>query len=75
MQIKTIDQLTDAWKEQVKLPNPMSVSPSAMLLQFKSLPGLGSTQPATNPLELWMQLVEQWQRAWGDAMGNWSKRH
>jgi ribonuclease D len=75
MQIKTMDQLTNAWEDQVKLPNPMTVSPSAMLSKLKSLPGLGSTQPATNPLELWMQLAEQWQRAWGDAMGNWSKRH
>jgi hypothetical protein len=71
MQIKTMDQLTNAWEEQVKLPNP--ASPSAMLSKLKSLPGLG-TSAATNPLELWMQLAEQWQRAWTDTMGLWSKR-
>jgi len=75
MQIKTMDQLTDAWEEQLKLPNPMTVSPSAMLSKMKSLPGLGSMQSATNPLEFWMRFAEQWQRTWGDAMGNWSKRH
>ena len=30
MQIKTMDQLMDAWEEQIKLPNPMTASPSAM---------------------------------------------
>lgn len=75
IQIKTMDQLMDVWEEQIKLPNPMSASPSAMLSRLKSLPGLGSTQAATNPLQLWMQFAEQWQRAWGDAMGVWGRRH
>ena len=74
MQIKTMDQLMDAWEEQVKLPNPMTASPSAMLSKLKSLPGLG-TSTATNPLELWMQLAEQWQRALADTMGLWGKHH
>lgn len=72
MQIKTMDQLMDAWEQRVKLPNP--ASPSAMLSKLRSLPGL-RTNAATNPLELWMQLAEQWQRAWTDTMGLWSKRH
>jgi ribonuclease D len=75
MQIKTMDQLTDAWEEQLKLPNPMTASPSAMLSKMKSVPGLGSIQSATNPVEFWMQFAEQWQRTWGDAMGSWSRRH
>lgn len=75
MQIKAMDQLTDAWEEQIKLPNAMTASPSAILSKLKSLPGLGSTQSATNPLELWMQFAEQWQRAWGEAVGSWGKRH
>jgi hypothetical protein len=75
MQIKTMDQLSDAWEEQLKLPNPMTASPSAMLSKLQSLPGLGSTPSATNPLEIWLQMAEQWQRTWGDAVNNWSKRH
>ena len=35
MQIKTMDQLMDAWEEQIKLPNPMTASPSAMLSKLK----------------------------------------
>ena len=75
MQIKVMDQLTDAWEEQIKLPNPMSASPSAMLSKLKSLPGFTATQPVTTPVELWMQFAEQWQRAWGETVGNWGKRH
>jgi hypothetical protein len=73
IQIKTMDQLLDAWEEQINSPNPMSASPSAMLSKLKALPGIGSSQ--VNPLQLWMQFAEQWQRAWGDAIGTWSKRH
>jgi ribonuclease D len=75
IQIKTMDQLMDAWEEQINSPNPMSVSPSAMLSKLKTMPGLGSSQAAANPLQMWMQVAEQWQRAWGDAMGAWGKRH
>ncbi|KRQ93059.1 hypothetical protein CQ12_31855 [Bradyrhizobium jicamae] len=75
IQIKTMDQLMDAWEEQIKLPNPMSASPSAMLSKLQSMPGLGSTQAAANPIQLWMQFAEQWQRTWTDAIGAWGKRH
>src|SRR5262249_35426203 len=50
IQIKTMDQLMDVWEEQMKLPNPMTASPSAMLSKMQSLPGLGSTQTATSPV-------------------------
>ena len=43
MQIKTMDHMMDAWEEQLKLPNPMTASPSAMLSKLKSLPGFGPT--------------------------------
>jgi hypothetical protein len=79
MQIQMIDQMTDIWEEQIKAPNPMAAS-SAMLSKLKSLPGANSadTWPkadilagaAMNPLQFWMQVAEQWQKAWGDAMGN-----
>ena len=59
IQIKTMDQPMDAWEEQIKLPNPMTASPSAMLSKLKSLPGLASAgsgpsaedfqKAATNP--------------------------
>jgi len=71
-----MDQMMDAWEEQIKSPNPMTGSPSAMLSKLKSLPGVspGGSWPsanalaATNPMQFWMQWVEQWQKAWTDAM-------
>ena len=85
MQIKTIDHLIDAWEEQVKLPNPMTTSPSAMLSKLNTLPGfapIGSWPGAAasqgvaamNPLQFWMQLGEQWQKACADTMPVWGKR-
>jgi hypothetical protein len=83
MQIKTMDQLMDAWEEQLKLPDPTTASPSAMLSKLKSLPGFGRSggwpnadafqMAAMNPLQFWMQFAEQWQRAWGEAMTSWAR--
>ena len=39
MQIQMMDQLMDAWEEQIKSPNPLT-APSAMLSKLKSLPGV-----------------------------------
>jgi hypothetical protein len=83
VQIKTMDHIMDAWEQQLKLPNPMSASPSAMLSRLKSLPGAGpiGSWPSTdalqkaamNPLQLWMQFLEQWQKSWADTMTLWTK--
>jgi hypothetical protein len=81
-QIKMMDQVMDAWEEQLKLPNPMTASPSAMLSKLKSLPGLGSAgswpsadelqKAALNPLQFWMQFAEQWQKSWAQSMTSWT---
>jgi hypothetical protein len=70
--------MMDIWEEQIKSPNPMT-APSAMLSKLKSLPGAGpaGTWPNTdafggaaiNPMQFWVQVAEQWQKAWSDAMG------
>jgi hypothetical protein len=82
-QTRAMDQLMDAWEEQLKLPDPMTASPSAMLTKMKGMPGLtpGGNWPgadafqnaAMNPFQLWMQLGEQWQKSWTDMMSAWSK--
>jgi hypothetical protein len=77
MQIQTMDQMMDAWEEQIKSPNPMTGSP--MLSKLTSLPGVSpagawpsaNALAATNPMQFWMQWVEQWQKACADAMGLW----
>jgi hypothetical protein len=66
LQIGTMDRMADAWEEQLKLPNPMNSSPSAMLSKLKALPSFGSA--AANPVEFWMQSAQQGQKFWTDVM-------
>ena len=83
MQIKTMDHMMDAWEEQIKLPNPMTASPSTMLSKLKSLPGFAPAgswpgvaafqNAAMNPLQFWMQFAEQWQKSLTDTLTFWSK--
>jgi hypothetical protein len=63
IQIQTMDQMMDAWEEQVKSPSPMTGSSSAMLSKLTSLPGVSpagswptaNALAATNPMQFWMQ--------------------
>jgi hypothetical protein len=81
MQIQTMDQMMDAWEEQIRSPNAMTGSPSAMLSKLTSLPGVSpagswpsaNALAATNPMQFWMQWAEQWQKASTDAMALWDK--
>jgi len=83
MQIQTMDQMMDAWEEQIKSPNPMTASPSAMLLTLKPLPSISPAgswpnadtfqMAAMNPMQFWMQVADQWQKACTDAMAFWVK--
>jgi hypothetical protein len=78
-QIQTMDQMMDAWEEQIRSPSAMAGSP--MLSKLKSLPGVSpagswpsaNALAATNPMQFWMQWAEQWQKAWTDAMALWAK--
>jgi hypothetical protein len=83
MQIQTMDQMMDAWEEQIKSPNPMTASPSAMLLKLKPLPSISPAgswpnadtfqMAAMNPMQFWMQVADQSQKACTDAMAFWVK--
>lgn len=83
MQIKTMDHMLDAWEEQIKSPNAMTAPPSTMLVKLKSFPGFTATaswpsteafqQAAMNPVQLWMQLAENSQKAWSEMFTLWSK--
>ena len=78
MQIQTMDHMMDAWEEQIKSPNP-----SALLSKLNSLPSFTPravfptqkpSQMATlNPFQAYMQLAEQWQKAWASATDFWTK--
>ena len=78
MQIQTMDQIMDAWEEQIKSPNPSL----PILSKLKSFPSLlpvdaWSSAPqmaSMNPLQIYMQFAEQWQKACADAMAYWGQR-
>jgi hypothetical protein len=79
MQIQTIDNVMDAWEEQIKSASP----PSVMLSKLRSLadggpadvwPGIAPSQiAAMNPFLVYMQIMEQWQKAWADATAAWPR--
>jgi hypothetical protein len=78
MQVQAMDQIMDAWEEQVKSPNP-----SAALSKLKSLPSFGmagglpfanaSQMAAINPFGIYLQVAQQWQKAWADGMAFWTQ--
>jgi len=79
MQIQTMDRMMDTWEEQIKSPN----SSSTMLSKLTSLPNLGPVgswpnadnpqMAALNPFQFYMQVAQQWQKTWADAMASWAK--
>ena len=71
MQIKTMDQIADAWKEQLKLPDPTTVPGFGAAGSWPSADAL--QKAAVNPLEFWMLFAEQWQTSWANAMAYWSQ--
>jgi hypothetical protein len=75
MQIQTTDRLMDAWEEQIKSPS----SSSAILSKLQSIssfsPAVGwpaAQMAAFNPFGMYMQIAQQWQKTWSDAMGVWT---
>jgi hypothetical protein len=77
MQMQTIDNVMDAWQEQIKSASP----PSVMLSKLRSSsdggpvwPGIAPSQiAAMNPFLVYMKIMEQWQKAWADATASWPK--
>ena len=78
MQIQTMDRMMDTWEEQIKSPN----SSSTMLSKLTSLPNFGPVgswpnagnpqMAALNPFQFYMQVAQQWHKAWADAMASWT---
>jgi hypothetical protein len=79
MQLQTMDHMMDTWEAQIKSPNSSSTMLSKLtaLPNFRpvgSWPNSGNRQMvALNGFELYMQVAQQWQRAWADAMTSWAK--
>ena len=78
-QVQAMDHIMGAWEEQIKSPN----SSATMLSKLTSLPSFGpaggwpitnaSQMAAMNPFGIYMQVAQQWQKAWADSMAFWAK--
>jgi hypothetical protein len=79
MQVQTMDRMMDTWEEQIKSLNPSST----MLSKLTSLPNFGPVgswpntgnpqMAALNPFQFYIQVAQQWQKIWADAMASWAK--
>ena len=65
MQTNMIDQLMDAWQEQLKSPMPGPFN-----VQLPRFPGSSAFQIA--PVQVWMEAAEAWQRNWTSAWSMWT---
>jgi len=61
MQIQMMDHMMDAWEEQIKSPNPMAASPSAMLSKLKSLSSFGPAGSWPTVGAVQMAAMNPWQ--------------
>jgi hypothetical protein len=70
MQTEMIDQIMDAWEQQLKSPSALQ---GAAMLPMPAVSASGSNDAMTEmtrfwtmfpPLKLWMEAAEQWQRQW-----------
>lgn len=73
MQVHMIDQIMDAWQQQLKSPGAMPSMPSMGgmpgMPQMPGMPGFGEMPLA--PVQFWMQAAEMWQKSWQSAMSQW----
>jgi hypothetical protein len=75
MQLQMMDRMIEVWEEQIKSPNPSS----AMLSKLTSVSTLSpaggwpGSANAFEPFGVYMQIAQQWQKAWANAMSPWIK--
>lgn len=86
IQLHMLDQIMDAWQQQVKNPSPM-VNPSEFMRNMPQWPGMSpgsnpfvpgsfpnfGAMPPGNPMQFWMQAADMWQKSWTSAMDMWTK--
>lgn len=69
MQLQMLDQLVDAWQQQLKSPMPAQFV-SALRMPTAAIPGSGgaaATGDMTNPMAFWLQATLAWQRTMTSA--------
>ena len=78
MQAQTIDQVMNAWEQQLKSSNASSGVPEGFRFQSPASSGSAFTDPVSEmmrlgemtfaPFKLWMQAAEMWQHNWAAVM-------
>ena len=78
MQAQTIDQVMNAWEQQLKAANASSGVPEGLRFQSPAVSGSAFTDPMSEmmrlgemtfaPFKLWMQAAEMWQHNWAAIM-------
>jgi predicted O-linked N-acetylglucosamine transferase (SPINDLY family) len=86
MKIQVLDQVMDAWEQQVKNPGAGLGMPGSMGSPFQfpnmgQMPGMPAMFDMKNmpdfagmpaaPLQFWMQAAEMWQKNWQQALSSW----
>lgn len=86
MQLQMMDQVMDAWSEQIESPTAAMTLPTDFVEQlqrmqagaagasgFSGMPGGdGFAGMAMAPFQMWMQAAEMWQRNMATAMSMWT---
>jgi len=83
LHIRMMGHVLDAWQEQIKSPNPMASFPAAMLSKLQSWPEQAEISGwplveafgnlSKGPEHFWMQIGDQWQENWAQAISSWSQ--
>jgi len=77
MQLQMMDHMMDAWEGQLSSPG----TTSSILSKLKFSPPLSpagswpfaATSQMADPFGVYMQMAQQWQKAWADTMAFWTK--
>ena len=80
-QTQIVDQIIEAWEQQLRSSGETSMLPHSFMYQMPGLSGspLAQTTPelvrlgemSMAPLRVWMQAANMWQRDWARLMSMW----
>lgn len=83
MQTQMVDQVMETWQQQMTAPGSPIKMPSfsAPAFQMPTFPGFptatgngafpGFGDASANPMQMWAQAAEMWQKNWQQALGSW----
>lgn len=70
MQTKAVDQVMEVWEKQIQSIGKMPQMPN--VTQMPNIPGF-DVNSAMNPMQMWMQAADMWQKNWQQAFSAWTE--